>query len=166
MMVHLRPVAHGEAPAAVQQLTGDGRLVGRLAQRRTADRAHRAAATARHEGKHHMIIRLQPLHPGTHVADDPGRLVPHHHRHRARARAVDHRKIGMAQSRAGHLHQHLVFSGTVEFHLLDRKRTRLRIRPGQFHLSKDGCLGFHARQATAPLGQAQRQSPPIGQALG
>ena len=105
--------------------------------------------------KHHVIVRRKSLHAGADVADDPGRLVAHHHRHRARARAVDDRQVGVAQPRTGHLHEHLIFAGAVEIHLLDRERARLRIRAWQLHLPKNSRFGFHARKATSALGQAQ-----------
>ena len=85
VMVDRLASAHAEAPTPVQQPASDCRLIGRLAKWRAAHGAHRTPATARNERKHHVIVRLEPLHAGADVADNAGRLVPHHHRHRARA---------------------------------------------------------------------------------
>ena len=131
----------GDAEMVVHRLAGEGeparageqrsRAVGaraRLAQSRPAGRARQAMAAARHEHHHDVIADGEIDDPFADRRDDARGLMAEHHRRRPRPRAVDHRKVGMAETGRRDSHQHFAAAGAVEIDLDDVERPRNRVR--------------------------------------
>jgi hypothetical protein len=54
-----------------------------------------------------MVPRLYPARGRANLFDDPGSLVPQHHRHGIAQRSFDHLEVGVAKSRSANPHQHV-----------------------------------------------------------
>ena len=151
-MVIDRLGAEREPPLAAEQRPGAVGLRPRLAERGASGGAGAATSATRHEDEHDVVADGKIGHALAECFDDARRLVPERHRHRARPRAVDDRKIGMAEPGRLDANENLAAAGRreIEFHDLERPRACVgrrkadRVEDGGFDahgLSRkaDGC---------------------------
>ena len=139
-----------KAPLAGEQRPGGVGLGGRLAERRPAADAGAAAPAARDKHQHDMIAGFEVAHAFADVLDDSRRLVAERHRDRPRPRAVDHRKVGMAEARRRHLDQDFAAAGGTKVELHDFERLRLRVGRGEAGLAENGGLDAHGVRVSQP----------------
>src|SRR4029079_18670151 len=92
-------------------------------------------AAVRDERADHVVPGLHPRHARADLLDDPGPLVPEHHRQPGLQVAVGDVHVGVAQSCVGVADQHLAVLRLVELQLLDLDRLA-----GLVH---NGCAGLH-----------------------
>ena len=147
-----------QAARAREQRAGAVRGESRLAERRTARVAGAAVSAARHERGDDVVARCEAGHAGADFLHDARGFVPERHRQRPRPVAVDHRQVGVAESRRADPHQHLAGPGRVEFQLLDDERARLRIRRRPADFTQHRGFDSHARKDSPALG-ARRRTP-------
>ena len=103
-----------------------------------------------------MVALLHVVHAGTDLDDFARALMTQHDRHRPRPVAVDQRQVGMAETAATHLDQHLALAGRIEIDVDDVDRLALGERPRCTADRENG--GFHLHQAIPP---STRTSEPV-----
>ena len=101
----------------------------RLAQRGPTVGTRGAVAAARHEDDDDVVADSQVVDVGAERFDDAGRLVSEGHRQGPRPVPVDHRKVGVTETRGRDLQQDLARPRWIELHFHDRQRLRLRVGP-------------------------------------
>ena len=139
-----------KAPLAGEQRSRGVGLGGRLAERRPAADAGAAAPAARDKHQHDMIAGFEVAHAFADVLDDSRRLVAERHRDGPRPRAVDHRKVRMAEAGAGDLDQRLAAARGAKVELHDFERLRLRVGRGEAGLAENGSLDAHGVWVSDP----------------
>ena len=114
-------LAAGVEPVGAVGQAPNQKVGAQVAQVRLAGRAPPAVAADRQERADHVIAGLQPGDALADLLDDPGALVPAHHREPRHDVAVPQMLIGMAQARRYITDEHLAGLGGVQVQFGDLK---------------------------------------------
>jgi hypothetical protein len=132
------------APVTREQGAGRVRRSAGLAQGRAPGQTWDAVPAGRHEREHDVLAGREARSLAACLDHLARCLVAQHHRHHARARAVDDREVRVAKARGAHANEQLTRARRVEVELLDRERSRRRVRLLEPHLAQDRATHLHA----------------------
>ena len=144
MMVH-NPIITGDPAGTRQQPSLPIGKIARFTQGGTPVNAHGAMAASGHKGHHHMITAFQIGDMGSAFFDNRRGFMAQSQRGGARPVTIDHRQIGMAQTRRRNPDQHFIGPGRCQSNGFNMERLGLRVRIGQTRLFQNCCPHTHAR---------------------
>ena len=142
MMVH-NPIITGDPAGTRQQPSLPIGKIARFTQGGTPVNAHGAMAASGHKGHHHMITAFQIGDMGSAFFDNRRGFMAQSQRGGARPVTIDHRQIGMAQTRRRNPDQHFIGPGRCQSNGFNMERLGLRVRIGQTRLFQNCCPNTH-----------------------